>query len=491
MTHTEPAYFIYSLLSNASPRTSTFSGPGVISPKLAPAPMPPMPQTPRTPRHQTFYAIVQYDFIAERPDELDAKAGEPISVVAQSNREWFVAKPIGRLGGPGLIPVTFVEIRDPSSGRKMTEDEVAALMDRGNLPKVEEWKKATMDYKASSIPLGVIDAGPSVPNSPYAPNGFSSQQNTQNRASNSPSLSAQSYDAQPSASEEAEILPPGLLTAANIPSFHRETGEYWFRLNIEYQPDPDPSSIPRPSPIQMVLYRNYDDFYAFQLELLDTWPVEAGRQKRDPNGPELTENDRILPYMPGPVDQVDDGVTANRQRDLDIYVKELVDLASFELGADYILRCDLVRRFLAQKPGDVVLPPTHGTEQILSRTEEDEQLGVDGLRISHEFDNSEQRRQSRESAYSDDRGPSENTATYPVSAVKYDVLGRKLILSFCPIDYKYSPNQSYLKLFIHSLPSLSYSFFPKYHIFESRTVPNSVIYRSYGRRRRWWVSCLP
>lgn len=35
-----------------------------------------------------LYAIVQYDFHAERPDELQAKAGEPIVVIAQSNHEW-------------------------------------------------------------------------------------------------------------------------------------------------------------------------------------------------------------------------------------------------------------------------------------------------------------------------------------------------------------------------------------------------------------------
>lgn len=36
----------------------------------------------------SVYAIVQYDFQAERPDELDAKKGEPIVVIAQSNHEW-------------------------------------------------------------------------------------------------------------------------------------------------------------------------------------------------------------------------------------------------------------------------------------------------------------------------------------------------------------------------------------------------------------------
>jgi bud emergence protein 1 len=31
---------------------------------------------------------VSYDFQAERPDELDAKKGEAIVVIAQSNHEW-------------------------------------------------------------------------------------------------------------------------------------------------------------------------------------------------------------------------------------------------------------------------------------------------------------------------------------------------------------------------------------------------------------------
>lgn len=103
------------------------------------------------------YGIVQYDFQAERPDELDAKAGEAIIVIAQSNPEWFVAKPIGRLGGPGLIPVSFIELRDMQSGQAVT-DPLDAVR-RAGVPKVEEWKKMTAEYKNSSITLGKIEAG--------------------------------------------------------------------------------------------------------------------------------------------------------------------------------------------------------------------------------------------------------------------------------------------------------------------------------------------
>lgn len=102
------------------------------------------------------YGIVQYDFQAERPDELDAKAGEAIIVIAQSNPEWFVAKPIGRLGGPGLIPVSFIQLRDMQTGQSVT-DPLEAVR-RAGVPKVEEWKKMTAEYKNSSITLGKIDS---------------------------------------------------------------------------------------------------------------------------------------------------------------------------------------------------------------------------------------------------------------------------------------------------------------------------------------------
>ena len=117
--------------------------------------------TARTPTHARMpsmskgamvYGIVQYDFNAERPDELEAKSGEAIIVIAQSNPEWFVAKPIGRLGGPGLIPVSFVEIRDMTTGRAVDDPQLA--VQQAGVPKVEEWKRIALNYKETSIELG-------------------------------------------------------------------------------------------------------------------------------------------------------------------------------------------------------------------------------------------------------------------------------------------------------------------------------------------------
>lgn len=98
-----------------------------------------------------------FNFEAERADELDAKQGEAIIVIAQSNPEWFVAKPIGRLGGPGLIPVSFVELRDMATDKAIPNP--AEAIRKAGVPKVEEWKKMAAEYKNSSITLGKFEVG--------------------------------------------------------------------------------------------------------------------------------------------------------------------------------------------------------------------------------------------------------------------------------------------------------------------------------------------
>ncbi|KAG8883037.1 bud emergence protein 1 [Tulasnella sp. 331] len=385
---------------------SSSSGPNSIQAGPT-ARVPPPQMTPRVQsmagksqtRHQTFYAIVQYDFSAERPDELDAKAGEPISVVAQSNREWFVAKPIGRLGGPGLIPVSFVEIRDPATNLPVKD--VEGLMERGVLPRVEEWKQATAEYKASSIPLGVLDDlstnGAVVTDSPFMKQNQQrqvqqppinsspitqvqqqtairqSQQHersqsyatsqlqtavshsrTQSRADSTrtipPPPPPKQQIQEPRLEEpvvdmsSSDLLPPGTVLSASIPSFHYENDEYWFRIDAMYQANNTASTSTAPRVLQLILYRNYDDFYEFQISLLDAFPSEAGR------GPD--DSTRILPYMPGPVSYVDDMITSVRRTELDQYLGELCEME--QKGSGHILRHDLVRSFLSPKSGDVV-----------------------------------------------------------------------------------------------------------------------------------------
>lgn len=316
-----------------------------------------------------FYAIVLHDFVAERADELDAKTGDPITVVAQSNREWFVAKPIGRLGRPGLIPVSFVEIHDPSTGKPIPD--VEALMDRGDLPKVEDWKRAMFNYKQNSIALGVIDAPnrDSVSSNPYNTQSQYLPPQDPSIVVQGPSPNKTNYANTDFATvaETSEALPEGILLAADVVSFHYEMDEYWFRIDAVFQPYRRPGQAKLPPAKQLILFRVYNDFYDFQVSLLDTFPREAGREPPHP---------RMLPYMPGPAQDVDDSLTATRRAELDEYVRSLCDLN--KSGAKYILEHQVVREFLALKPGDVeneTEPRVRDIEALLGEPQHDTNNG--------------------------------------------------------------------------------------------------------------------
>ena len=267
------------------------------------------------PKTSPLYGIVQYDFQAERPDELDAKAGEAIIIIAQSNHEWFVAKPIGRLGGPGLIPVSFIEIRDMATGKAIGNlEELAA---KAAVPKVEEWKKAAADYKNSSIPLGRFDFDRREEN----------PQET-NRIRTSDYSSGSNNEEK----RQSEAL---YVARASVDQFLLDGSRYWFLVRVEMNDGRHRN-----------LCRYYEDFYDFQIALLEEFPVEAGR----------TGEQRILPFMPGPLTYVDDTISAQRRADLSVYVEELCRLPA------HVVRSQLVQSLFSTREGDV--ESTHPTSMM-------------------------------------------------------------------------------------------------------------------------------
>ncbi|MCJ1249146.1 bud emergence protein 1 [Trapelia coarctata] len=273
------------------------------------------------------YGIVQYDFSAERPDELEAKAGEAIIVIAQSNPEWFVAKPIGRLGGPGLIPVSFIEIRDMTTGQAVQDPQKA--VQQAGVPKVEEWKKLAADYKNSSITLGKFENS----------NAGSVQRDMERMSLNNGNQSYAAGNGQPYAQNqtygqakdrdsESTLLAP---VSASIPRYCFENDKYWYIIECIME---DGS--------HWELSRYYQNFYDFQIALLQDFPKEAAT---DGGGT------RILPFMPGPVTYVTDAISNGRRESLNEYVKKLLALPP------YISKCHLVRQLFAPREGDFELDP--------------------------------------------------------------------------------------------------------------------------------------
>ncbi|KAL3959773.1 hypothetical protein ACCO45_004890 [Purpureocillium lilacinum] len=106
--------------------------------------------------------IVAYDFEATRSDELDCRTGEILIPCALSNDEWVVAKPISRLGGPGLVPINFLSVVARSGKICETVEEALREFRKVGLPRIEEWKKRAAKYKEEFILLSETPEAPAT-----------------------------------------------------------------------------------------------------------------------------------------------------------------------------------------------------------------------------------------------------------------------------------------------------------------------------------------
>jgi bud emergence protein 1 len=291
------------------------------------------------------YGVVVYDFKAERPDELEAKEGEAIIVIAQSNPEWFVAKPITRLGGPGLIPVSFIEIRDMSTGQAVADTQAAVTA--AGVPKVEEWKKMAADYKNGSIPLGKLEtnSGQSLQQGMERMSVRSQNGGGHGKAGSVGSgcfgVASPANKRQVSHSRNGSMVQPrnqhrssdNLLAPiqACVPRYCFADDIFWFIIECQMEDGR-----------HWELQRLYQDFYDLQIQLIATYPVEAGNSG---------SGERTLPFMPGPVTYVTDNISNGRRANLDEYIKNLLKLGP------HITQGHLVKGFFAPREGDYEIDP--------------------------------------------------------------------------------------------------------------------------------------
>ncbi|KAA8570988.1 hypothetical protein EYC84_000359 [Monilinia fructicola] len=258
------------------------------------------------------YGVVMYDFEAERPDELEAKAGEAIIVIDCSIESRMVCRETHR-----------------STWRTRTDTRGLHRDTEAGVPKVEEWKRMAADYKNSSITLGKFEV----------PNGSSQQQQQmqqnmerlslqQQSARQSQQQNSQGYDQRQSQQAKAQPVQQGPQNPYSVPS-----------KSISQLYAPISARIPR--------YCFAEDKYWF-IALLTEFPAEAGN---------TGTQKRSLPYMPGPVSYVTDAITEGRQHNLDAYVKNLLT------QPPYISRCTLVKQFFAPREGDYEMDPNAVEEE--------------------------------------------------------------------------------------------------------------------------------
>ncbi|KAI8868316.1 hypothetical protein GQ42DRAFT_180064 [Ramicandelaber brevisporus] len=248
-----------------------------------------------------------YDFTAERDDELTVKSGEPIIIVAQSGDEWYVVRPIGRHGVPGLVPITYIEVRDVQTGEAVSD--LNEMLRRNNIKLlgVEEWKERVREQTHQ------INKSPGI--SPMGRTHSASLSNTSispPAAATAAAVSSSSA-AQLSAIQTQAIIHPSDVAAARVSASIMRDGVAFFKVEVSFLDGRF-----------RTLFRQYEDFYDVQIALLNRFPKQAGR----------TGERRILPFMPGPVAYVTDEVTNSRRQDLDKYIQEMFSLPPEIVEAD-------------------------------------------------------------------------------------------------------------------------------------------------------------
>lgn len=337
--------------------------------------------------------MVLYDFHAERPDELSVNAGDSLILCAHHHYEWFIGKFLNKIGEPGLVPVSYVQLYDVASKQAYPESS-KKVIDRIQLPTVEHWKEVKNRHKASARPVGVAavaaaagrpgsnpggygppNAGGSVSagsggsrvNSSAANSAFSGlsgysaasagvnpsvpdQRNlvsSASLASSGPTMLSEttmvSADSPTAASRAlpmagADMLGAGVDRAAQttlyakevgIESFSVTNGKYWFLVRVVLA---DGST--------RCLCRYYEDFFNLHQRVLAEWPHEGGRYDTKKH------KRRIIPFIPGPVMDVSETLCHRRMVDLDVYLSSMRELPA------YISRSVLVNSFYDLWPGD-------------------------------------------------------------------------------------------------------------------------------------------
>lgn len=168
---------------------------------------------------------------------------------------------------------------------------------------------------------------------------------------------------------------------ASIPRYCFENDKYWYIIECIME---DGS--------HWELSRFYQNFYDFQIALLQQFPDESGN-----NG-----GNRILPYMPGPVTYVTDAISNGRRESLDVYVKQLLALP------DYISKCQLVRGLFAPREGDFELDPKAMEEDYrLSRASQQSSSAANSNSLSRQSS-----QQQLNGGYGQPRGGGQNAPRY-------------------------------------------------------------------------------
>ncbi|KAA1106643.1 hypothetical protein PGT21_036767 [Puccinia graminis f. sp. tritici] len=233
---------------------------------------------------QLLYGVVKHSFNPESDHELKAHAGEPIIINAYSELGWFVCKPISRLGGPGLLPVSHVQVRDVTTGTELSPENLEHFARSSGLPRVNEWEEATAAYLCRSIPLGSFES-PVVPPPKEVLPTVTLSEPAKSLYTDPKKLMASSElvrEWQRRQMEDTLIIEPqveprqslydpiaprsashGTFVVGTAESLTEAQGEFWFTLKVKFA-YPNESELSMKS---LVVHRSYEELLKFDQSL--------------------------------------------------------------------------------------------------------------------------------------------------------------------------------------------------------------------------------
>lgn len=303
-------------------------------------------------------ATFKYDFKAELPHELSARAGESVLVVARSSDEWLVAKPLDHLGAAGLIPTSFVSFRDKVSGEPILSEENECILT--HIPSVVEWEEKNRRLRETAIPLGTINQNysktqlqpPAISSHAFPRIGSvpaSADMGTDDYFSHllqqaSTSFSAPTHSlARSDHNVSQQSLPPGILISASVLDVRPDVSDYWYRVRAIHISDilkgPDPSKASLYEHRELILQRRYKDF----VQLHDS--IESELLHLVSPSSSCDTPSKALSNLPVPPQEP--YYTAQQCcKDLNTYVHHLCSLP------ESILRSSSLHNMLELRPGD-------------------------------------------------------------------------------------------------------------------------------------------
>ncbi|KAJ1873818.1 bud emergence protein 1, partial [Coemansia sp. S17] len=306
-------------------------------------------------------AVALYDFDAANSNELTLREGDDVVVVAQSTDDWVIAKPLMRGGPPGLVPASYIQMRDNSSGAPIAD--LRAYLSRSNmrLRTATEWERKLQELRVSRSTASSASANSDVTTATTAhidrtgspvsshdgdrsPTPRSSVgstlpalglalKKTRARAltssSSTSSIADRSSFRQPSKGRQPSGGSSQLQTSENFPPFHIDEvasvsvptfickdGAYLFQISLQFR-----------SGDERNLYRGYDDFIYCRNQLHDLFPKETSPLKLA----RFSMHSSSMVYL-------NDVIAERRRSDIDEYVNGLLGMP------DEVMNCAVVQR---------------------------------------------------------------------------------------------------------------------------------------------------